>query len=105
MLGIEGAAIEGPNQRSLTVGQSVELRCTAEGLRNPRINWRRPGGLALPPGHSVRDGVLFIPNLEPEDSGEYICTVTSDALVRGQPAQENRAVVYIIVSGGWRISS
>ena len=99
VLGIRGVAIDGPDRRTLTVGQSVELRCTVKGLTNARISWRRPGGAALPPGHSVSNGVLFIPNIEPEDSGEYICTVTSDPVRPDLPRTENRASVYIIVTG------
>ncbi|KAK3801367.1 hypothetical protein RRG08_059069 [Elysia crispata] len=98
VLGIRGVAIDGPDRRTLTVGQSVELRCTVKGLTNARISWRRPGGAALPPGHSVSNGVLFIPNIEPEDSGEYICTVTSDPVRPDLPRTENRASVYIIVT-------
>ncbi|RUS87349.1 hypothetical protein EGW08_004891, partial [Elysia chlorotica] len=96
--GIRGASIEGPERQTLTVGQSAELRCIADGLVNPRYNWRRPGGLALPPGHSVRNGILYIPNIEAEDSGEYICTIYSDPYRPDLPLQENKASVYIIVT-------
>ncbi|GFO45203.1 basement membrane-specific heparan sulfate proteoglycan core protein, partial [Plakobranchus ocellatus] len=95
---ILGAIIEGPPRPSYIPGQSVELTCRADNLLNPRIQWRRPGGVPLPPGHSVRSGVLFIPNIEPQHGGEYICTVTSDSPIPGYPRIENRASVYIIVT-------
>ncbi|CAG5123328.1 unnamed protein product, partial [Candidula unifasciata] len=71
-------SITGPERLSLTVGQ---------------IRWRRPGNQPLPPGHSVRNGVLYIPRIEPEYAGEYICSVESETV-----GTEFSATVYIIVS-------
>ncbi|XP_012944719.1 basement membrane-specific heparan sulfate proteoglycan core protein [Aplysia californica] len=85
--------IEGPERLSVRVGQSVELTCSSQGLPNPRIRWRRPGGEPLPPGHSVRNGVLFIPRIEPEYAGEYICSVSSEAISTALVSS-----IYIIVS-------
>lgn len=87
-------SIIGPEHRSFVVGQSVELSCSSQGLTNPRIRWRRPGNQPLPPGHSVRNGVLTIPRIEPEYAGEYICSVSSDSLTT-----DFTASVYIIVNG------
>ncbi|XP_025082607.1 basement membrane-specific heparan sulfate proteoglycan core protein-like isoform X8 [Pomacea canaliculata] len=70
--------IEGPDRLSLKEGDSVQLTCTATGLRSPLIRWRRPGGLPLPPGHSVSGGQLYIPRITAEYQGEYQCIVTSE---------------------------
>lgn len=62
------------------------------GLRSPLIRWRRPGGLPLPPGHSVSGGQLYIPRITAEYQGEYQCIVTSE---RGDYSSS----VILIVSG------
>uniref|UniRef100_A0A0B7ATX1 Basement membrane-specific heparan sulfate proteoglycan core protein n=1 Tax=Arion vulgaris TaxID=1028688 RepID=A0A0B7ATX1_9EUPU len=92
-------SILGPQRLSLVTGQSVELTCSSQGLTNPRIIWRRPGNQPLPPGHSVRSGVLYIPRIEPEYSGEYICSVLSDTL-----SAEFSATIHIIVNVTPRIT-
>ncbi|CAL1546871.1 unnamed protein product [Lymnaea stagnalis] len=93
-----GVNIEGPQQLSYTVGQSVELTCNVIGLVNPRIRWRRPNNRPLPPNHSVGNGKLFIPRIEPGFDGEYICTVTSDVT-----AQDYSASVFITVQVSPRV--
>lgn len=42
------------------------------------MNWRRPNGLPLPPGHSVSGGTLYIPRISTEYQGTYECIVTSE---------------------------
>ncbi|BFZ23346.1 hypothetical protein BsWGS_26385 [Bradybaena similaris] len=86
-------SIDGPERLSVNVGQSVQLTCSPQGLQNPRIRWRRPGNQPLPPEHSVRNGVLYIPRIEPEYAGEYICSVDSETVETAFSAS-----VYIIVS-------
>lgn len=60
-------------------------------LRNPVLRWRRREG-RLPPGHSVRNGVLTLPTLREEYAGEYICSTVTQT-------QSYEASVFIIVSG------
>ena len=87
-------SIDQPDIMRLTVGQTARLTCTASGLTNPRISWRRRSGLALPAGHSQRNGVLTIPRIEAGDEGEYICSVVSREV-----RQPFTASVTIIVTG------
>lgn len=88
------AFIPGPERLSLVAGQSVELTCSSQGIPDPRVRWRRPGNQPLPPGHSVRNGVLHIPRVDPEYAGEYICSVVSESI-----DTDFSASVYIIVTG------
>ncbi|XP_041377591.1 basement membrane-specific heparan sulfate proteoglycan core protein-like isoform X3 [Gigantopelta aegis] len=84
--------IQGPDRLSLVEGQSVELTCTARGLKRPSIRWRRPGNQPLPPDHRVSQGVLYIPRITEDYQGEYIC------LVQGQTGQAFQASIILIVS-------
>ncbi|XP_070207543.1 basement membrane-specific heparan sulfate proteoglycan core protein-like isoform X4 [Littorina saxatilis] len=70
--------IVGPDRLTLVDGQSVELSCTARGLRSPLIRWRRPNNQPLPPGHSVQGGTLYIPRISSDFQGEYQCVVTAE---------------------------
>ncbi|XP_076452135.1 basement membrane-specific heparan sulfate proteoglycan core protein-like isoform X4 [Babylonia areolata] len=70
--------IEGPERMSLVEGESVELSCTARGLRDARVRWRRPNGQPLPPGHSVTGGRLYIPRITADYQGTYECIVATD---------------------------
>ncbi|XP_067659130.1 basement membrane-specific heparan sulfate proteoglycan core protein-like isoform X2 [Haliotis asinina] len=83
--------IQGPDQMSLVAGQSVELTCSAQGLQSPVIRWRRPGNQPLPPNHSIRQGVLYIPQITPEYEGEYVCIVTG-----GRGSQFSASVILIV---------
>ncbi|XP_048238836.1 basement membrane-specific heparan sulfate proteoglycan core protein-like isoform X2 [Haliotis rufescens] len=83
--------IQGPDQMSLVAGQSVELTCSAQGLQSPVIRWRRPGNQPLPPNHSIRQGVLYIPQITPEYQGEYVCVVTG-----GAGSQFSASVILIV---------
>ena len=55
--------------------------------------WRRAGGRALPPGHSVADGKLLIPRITSEYAGVYECSVVS------QTGDVSMASVLLIVTG------
>ncbi|CAH1774180.1 unnamed protein product, partial [Owenia fusiformis] len=61
---------------SLVEGQQAELRCTIAGNPPPRVRWTKASG-NLPPNHSIRDGVLTIKRVQPEDAGEYICSAST----------------------------
>ncbi|KFM78257.1 Basement membrane-specific heparan sulfate proteoglycan core protein, partial [Stegodyphus mimosarum] len=56
------------------VNSSVELRCFVRGTdRNIYLKWTRSDGGQIPANHILREGVLYIPNVQPEDAGEYSC--------------------------------
>ncbi|CAG5125030.1 unnamed protein product, partial [Candidula unifasciata] len=80
--GPEGVSIGGPERLSLVIG-----------LPNPLYRWRRPGNQPLPPGHSVRNGVLRFQLVEPEYAGEYVCSVISQTT-----GADFTASVYIVVN-------
>ena len=49
------------------------MTCEATGSPPPTISWSKRGG-RLPYDHQVSGGVLTIPALAAEDTGEYVCT-------------------------------
>lgn len=64
-----------------TAGQAntkAELKCEASGFPKPQIEWKKDG-LAenLPNKVLVRNNMLIIPNLKPDDEGEYTCVATN----------------------------
>ncbi|KAG8188529.1 hypothetical protein JTE90_004764 [Oedothorax gibbosus] len=57
-----------------SVNSSVELRCFVRGTgRDVYLKWTRTDGGQIPANHRLQDGVLYIPNVHPEDAGEYSC--------------------------------
>jgi len=80
------------------VGQSITFNCTADGLPQPRITWRRNNQLLDPnrlqryqvrtsssegfrnaelPGVEQLESVLTITNLKEQDQGNYSCLAQS----------------------------
>lgn len=55
-------------------GEQFTLTCTANGPQR-EIKWSKERGY-LPNNSRQNNGVLFVVNARPEDSGRYICTVT-----------------------------
>lgn len=41
--------------------------------RDIYLKWTRADGKPLPSSHRLQDGVLYIPNVQHEDAGEYSC--------------------------------
>lgn len=64
-----------PTQHSGSIGESFTLTCTAPG-RVRSIVWSKMGA-PIPYSSTQRDGVLTVYNSKVEDSGIYICNVTS----------------------------
>ncbi|XP_032444415.1 contactin-1a isoform X4 [Xiphophorus hellerii] len=66
-------SVKFPHSTAL-VGQDIILECFALGNPVPEIHWRRKGKI-LPHNHEVRmaGAQLFIPNVQFNDSGVYIC--------------------------------
>ncbi|XP_054720927.1 basement membrane-specific heparan sulfate proteoglycan core protein-like [Uloborus diversus] len=57
-----------------SINSSVELRCFVRGTdRDVYLKWTRTDGGQIPANHRLQDGVLYIPNVQPEDAGEYSC--------------------------------
>ncbi|XP_067328852.1 basement membrane-specific heparan sulfate proteoglycan core protein isoform X3 [Anolis sagrei] len=66
---------------SVMEGQALELNCVVAGQTEVSVTWYKRGG-ALPPGHQVSGSRLRIPQASLSDSGEYICRVSVDSIVR-----------------------
>ncbi|KAK2526705.1 Hspg2 isoform A [Columba livia] len=58
------------------VGSTAEFACTVSGDPQARLEWLKDGG-ELPPTHSVRDGVLRIPELAWGAQGVYVCRASA----------------------------
>lgn len=65
-----------PEHYAGPAGQTFSLICTASPGRIRGIVWTKVGA-AIPYSSTQRDGVLTIYNAKVEDSGTYICNVTS----------------------------
>ncbi|XP_049659348.1 basement membrane-specific heparan sulfate proteoglycan core protein isoform X12 [Accipiter gentilis] len=74
------------------VGGTAEFACTVSGDPRAHLEWLKDGG-ELPPTHSVRDGVLRIPELAWGAQGVYVCRASAPG---GQA--EDRAT--LTVQGG-----
>ena len=78
--------VKPPSVMTVPIGQTVNVDCSFEGDPQPIVTWRRDGG-PLPLGRSeTRDGSLIIRRIEARDSGKYICSGTSHALLKGVAA-------------------
>ncbi|XP_042333788.1 LOW QUALITY PROTEIN: basement membrane-specific heparan sulfate proteoglycan core protein [Sceloporus undulatus] len=66
---------------SVVEGQTLDLNCVVAGQTQTTVTWYKRGG-SLPPGHQVSGSHLRIPQASPADSGEYICRVSLDSIVR-----------------------
>ncbi|XP_069096158.1 basement membrane-specific heparan sulfate proteoglycan core protein isoform X2 [Pleurodeles waltl] len=58
------------------IGGTAQFNCAFGGVSEARIEWFKDGG-QLSPDHSVRNGVLRIPNLNRASEGVYTCRVIS----------------------------
>ncbi|XP_064610527.1 LOW QUALITY PROTEIN: basement membrane-specific heparan sulfate proteoglycan core protein-like [Liolophura sinensis] len=91
-----GLTIAGPDLVNVVEGQTLELRCAAAGILAPILRWSRREG-ALPPDHTVQQGILTIPSITGAYQGEYICSVIT-------PTQSYEATVTIIISVSPRLT-
>ena len=56
------------------VNKNAVIRCHIEGNNEPvLIEWKRAHNVPLPENSYSRDGTLYIPNIQPSATGEYIC--------------------------------
>ncbi|XP_040441615.1 LOW QUALITY PROTEIN: basement membrane-specific heparan sulfate proteoglycan core protein [Falco naumanni] len=58
------------------VGSTAEFACTVSGDPRARLEWLKDGG-ELPSSHSVRDGVLRMPELAWGAQGVYVCRASA----------------------------
>ncbi|XP_060132262.1 basement membrane-specific heparan sulfate proteoglycan core protein isoform X6 [Zootoca vivipara] len=72
--------IESPSP-SIVEGQTLDLNCVVAGQAGGTITWYKRGG-TLPANHQVSGSHLRIPQASTADSGEYICHVSLDSIVR-----------------------
>ncbi|XP_014670812.1 PREDICTED: protein turtle homolog A-like [Priapulus caudatus] len=64
-----------------TEGSEVIMPCAATGDPAPTVQWKRAGGLPLPPQRwAITNGNLTIFNMKKEDNGEYDCLASSPVL-------------------------
>ncbi|XP_061298165.1 basement membrane-specific heparan sulfate proteoglycan core protein isoform X4 [Pezoporus flaviventris] len=78
-----GDAIGGPLVVRVTpgslvrgIGGTAEFTCAVSGDPRVHLEWLKDGG-ELPPNHSVRDGVLRIPELAWGAQGVYVCRASA----------------------------
>ncbi|KAM4703219.1 basement membrane-specific heparan sulfate proteoglycan core protein [Rhinophrynus dorsalis] len=72
--------IESPPD-SVAEGKTVVLNCVVEGQTQQEVTWYRPGR-QLAANHQVSGSWLRIVQASPQDSGEYICRVSSGSGVQ-----------------------
>lgn len=65
-----------PDNYDGPAGQQFTLTCSAHGDRRHNIIWYRIGA-PVPYSSSQNDGVLTVYSPKPEDSGVYVCNVTT----------------------------
>ena len=72
--------VKPPGKVSAATGDTLTLNCSATGDPQPVISWKRQGA-ALPEGRShLTNKVLTIRDLRKEDSGNYMCSATSQGV-------------------------
>jgi hemicentin len=59
---------------TVAAGNRAELRCFVRGTERPvELRWIRSGNLTLPTSSRVENGILYIDDVKPQDSGDYQC--------------------------------
>ncbi|ESO88859.1 hypothetical protein LOTGIDRAFT_125398, partial [Lottia gigantea] len=90
--------IESPTEIDVDVGTSVRFVCRAVSYSDEAtyvLSWTMNGS-GLPLKAIDQNGVLVIPNIQPEDAGTYTCTGSD-------PTGVDRATAIIRVGGMFRI--
>ncbi|KZS20079.1 putative Basement membrane-specific heparan sulfate proteoglycan core protein [Daphnia magna] len=62
-----------PRYVEAQLGQSIDVRCTAQGYPTPSIQWLSAREILVP----TTDGVLKIASVRKSDEGEYTCTASN----------------------------
>ncbi|XP_053952223.1 basement membrane-specific heparan sulfate proteoglycan core protein isoform X19 [Anastrepha ludens] len=71
--------IHPPEPQTVNVGTEAMLYCSATGIPDPSVQWRRVDGKPLSPrSKEISAGYIIIGNIEVEDSGDYECVAKND---------------------------
>ncbi|XP_063001421.1 basement membrane-specific heparan sulfate proteoglycan core protein [Elgaria multicarinata webbii] len=62
-------------------GQTLDLNCVTAGQTRATVTWYKRGG-SLPASHQVSGSHLRIPQASTADSGEYVCHLSLDSVIR-----------------------
>jgi hypothetical protein len=68
-----------PERQNIRQGQEVVFRCRDESERRLPVKWSRNDNKDLPYGSTDIRGRLTIPNIQPEQSGVYICAAEGNS--------------------------
>ncbi|XP_022800875.1 hemicentin-2-like isoform X2 [Stylophora pistillata] len=66
------STIETMRDQTVTEGETVNLTCTASGMRQPKVSWIKPNG------ESVAENVLELVNITRNEVGEYTCEASNE---------------------------
>lgn len=67
-----------PNERTVTAGEDVVFHCKYRDGPAAAIRWQRKGGTLPFKRHSTKqNGDLILEKVQPDDEGQYVCSVTS----------------------------
>jgi hemicentin len=79
---------------TVAAGNRAELRCFVRGTeRDVELRWIRSGNLTLPTSSRVENGILYIDDVKPQDSGDYQCLGVVDGKTVLFQARARLAVV------------
>ena len=67
--------VRGPNAVTTTIGESVNLTCTATGVPTPKYEWFKDGKQI----DNANLPYYYIGSVTPEDRGSYYCTAANNA--------------------------
>ncbi|CAG2108665.1 unnamed protein product [Medioppia subpectinata] len=82
-----------PERQNIRQGQEVVFRCREESEKRLPVQWGRPDGQPLPYGSTDVRGRLTIPNIQPQQSGVYICSTIASPL--GSRGAQRAAVLTV----------
>eukprot|EP00118_Oscarella_pearsei_P026170 m.309544 g.309544 ORF g.309544 m.309544 type:complete len:582 (+) comp46870_c0_seq1:45-1790(+) len=83
--------IHRPQNKTATIGTAVTIKCEAPISENPRYQFERLDGKVFPARASTDGGKLTITDVQPSDSGWYVC------IVRANQGVEKKASAYLTV--------
>ncbi|XP_061457671.1 basement membrane-specific heparan sulfate proteoglycan core protein isoform X5 [Rhineura floridana] len=66
---------------SVVEGQTLDLNCIVAGQADATVTWYKRGG-SLPASHQISGSHLRIPQASMADSGEYVCRVILNSIIR-----------------------
>ena len=79
---------------TIAAGNRAAMRCFVRGTTRPvELSWIRVGNQSLPSSASIENGVLYIDDVKPQDSGEYQCLGVVDGRTVLFEARARLAVV------------